>query len=375
MAKFIIKDKEFSNDEKNEYKKLRQLSSLFNISDLSLQILFNRGYKNEKEILHLLNGELKDVHPAEFLTDCEKFTEIVKEAILSKKKIICYSDYDIDGVCSASALCLGVKNAGGIIDFYTNNRFEEGYGITKNGVDDLLAKFPDTNLIITTDNGIVGFEGINHAVKRGIDVIVTDHHEQGDEIPKDALAVINPKRKDCDYPFDGLCGAGVVFKLLISLYYEMNLDLEYIYDLLDIIALATVGDLVPLVDENRIIVKEGLKKISYGKRLAFKKLREGLGVTKVDEETFGYTYGPLINAIGRINGTPGNAIRLFITDDESEMDLIVKELVDLNNERKELTKSQEKLALSLLHEKKELPNVIVLKHKDFHEGVVGLIAG
>lgn len=372
--KYIIPINEYDINEKLQLETLKSDVRLSGISSQAIDILYNRGFKTVEEIEQHLYSNLEDMHPTHLMKDSDKFCEIVIEAIENNEEITNYSDYDSDGVTSSSALVRGIRNAGGKINYYTNNRFIEGYGITPKGVDNLLEKFPNTKLIITTDNGIVGYEGIDYANSLGLKVIVTDHHEPGDTLPN-ALAIINPKRKDCEYPFKGLCGAGVVFKLLLQLYWEMDLDLEYVYDLLDIVAVGTVGDLVPLVDENRILVKEGLKLVRDEKRVVFKKLREALNISKIDEETFGFTYCPILNALGRIDGSPEEAIELLTTDDEMKMEEIIKSLVALNNYRKELTKEQELMGIEMVEGMKDIPHVIVLHHNDFHEGVVGLVAG
>lgn len=372
--KYIIPINEFDINEKLQLENIKKDIRLSGISKQAIDILYNRGFKTVEEIEKHLYSNLDDIHPTYLMKDADKFSEIVKKAIEDGEEMTNYSDYDSDGVTSSALLVRGVRNAGGKINYYTNNRFIEGYGITPKGVDNLLEKFPNTKLIITTDNGIVGYEGIDYANSLGIKVVVTDHHEQGETLPN-ALAIVNPKRKDCEYPFKGLCGAGVVFKLLIQLYSDMDLDLDYVYDLLDIVAMGTVGDLVPLVDENRILVKEGIKLVRDEKRVVFKKLREALNISKIDEETFGFTYCPILNALGRIDGSPEEAIELLTTDDERRMEEIIKSLVSLNNHRKELTKEQELMGIEMVENMKELPNVIVLHHKDFHEGVVGLVAG
>ena len=372
--KYVIPINEYDINEKLQLENLKKDVKLSGISEQAIDILYNRGFKTVEEIEKHLYSNLDDMHPTYLMKDSDKFVEIVKEAIENGEEMTNYSDYDSDGVTSSAILVRGIRNAGGKINYYTNNRFIEGYGITPKGVDNLLEKFPNTKLIITTDNGIVGYEGIDYAVSLGLKVVVTDHHDPGETLPN-ALAIVNPKRKDCEYPFKGLCGAGVIFKLLLQLYWEMDLELDYVYDLLDIVAMGTVGDLVPLVDENRILVKEGLKLVRDEKRVVFKKLREALNISKIDEETFGFTYCPILNALGRIDGSPEEAIELLTTDDEKKMEEIIKSLVTLNNYRKELTKEQELMGIEMVESMKEIPNVIVLHHKDFHEGVVGLVAG
>ena len=373
-VKYVMPIQALSEKEKEQLNNLKNNERLYSLSSSAIDVLYNRGFKTVEEIEKHLFSTLNDIHPSYLLKDSDKFVEIVSEAIRNGDEIVNYSDYDSDGVTSSAITVRAIRNAGGKINYYTNNRFIEGYGITPKGVDNMLELYPNTKLIITTDNGIVAYEGIKYANSLGLKVIVTDHHEPGETLPE-ALAIVNPKRKDCPYPFDGLCGVGVMFKLLIQLYWEMDLDLNYIYDLLDIVAVGTVGDLVPLIDENRIFVKEGIKRVKREDRLVFRKLREALQITKVDEETFGFTYCPILNALGRIDGSPEDAIELLVTDDEQRIDEIISQLVKLNETRKELTKQQENFSIDLVEKMPELPKVIVLYDESFHEGVVGLVAG
>lgn len=370
---------EYSGEDKELLKQLKEDKRLHGISGVALDILFNRGFKTVEDITKHLYSTIDDLYPSYLLKGSDKFCEVVKNSIANNELIINYTDYDTDGILSSATLNRGIKKLGGRIDFYTNNRFIEGYGITPAGVDDLVRKFPDVKLIITTDNGIVGFKGIERAIELGIKVIVTDHHEQGEVLPKGPLAIVNPKRLDDEYPFKGLCGAGVVFKLLLQLYWELDRDLEEVYDLIDLVAIATVGDMVPLVDENRIIVKEGIKRIKNDSKLVFKKLIERLGLSKIDEDTFGFIFAPLLNALGRIKGSPDDAIKLFISEDEAEINELITIVYEVNEYRKSITKTQVDLGVEMVEEiiEKEgkVPNVILLAHETFHEGVVGLVAG
>ena len=177
------------------------------------------------------------------------------------------------GVNSAVIGVTLLRQLGAKAYFYTNNRFTQGYGMMSSGVDAILTQYPETSMIITTDNGIMAFDGVSYAKSKGLDVIVTDHHEPDDVLPE-ADAVVDPKQVDCDYPFRELCGAGVIFKLMHLLYQEMAQPLDPVYAMLDVVALATVGDIVPLVDENRLLVKEGLKLIKAKQRPTFRILEE-----------------------------------------------------------------------------------------------------
>lgn len=361
--------------EKLKLEGLKKDNRLYGLSSIIIDILFNRGLRSVEDIEKHLYSTIKDCHSPALLKDADVFIKYLIEAIKNNEHIVIYTDYDADGVTSCVIALLSLRNIGVNVDYYTNNRFIEGYGITPAGVVDLQKKYPDVKMIITTDNGIVGFDGIKKATELGIKVLVTDHHEQGDELPKEALAIVNPKRKDCEYPFKGLCGAGVIFKLMLLLYFEIGEDIDYAYSLVDFLAVGTVGDMVPLLDENRIFVKEGIKRIKEEQRPVFTKLREALELSQIDEETFGFQYCPMINALGRIDGSPDDAIELFITDDENKMEQIVKKLVEINDYRKTITKEQEEIALNMVDSMPSIPDVIVLHDDVFHEGVVGLIAG
>ena len=242
------------------------------------------------------------------------------------------------------------------------------------GVDQILAMYPETKVIVTVDNGIMAFEGVKYAKDKGLIVVVTDHHEPGAELPV-ADAVVDPKRKDCDYPFDGLCGAGVAFKLMLLMYYKMGKPLETVYDTLDIVGMATVGDVVPLIDENRILVQKGLNMIKEEKRLVFKAFREIFQVKVINAHfTIGFQYVPAINSIGRLDGNPRKAIKMFFEDDYEVVKESVLYLKERNEKRKEMT-TEQCLEAEAMVQVKGLKHVIVAYSPIFHEGLVGLIAG
>lgn len=362
----------YPNTNIDELKKDKRLTG---ISDTVLHILTNRGFKNPEEIERFLFGTLEEgLHDTRLMKDAEKAVQIIKESISNGEQMVVYSDYDSDGVNSAVAMTSPLRNAGAKADFYTNNRFTQGYGMMPSGVDAILEMYPDTKLIITTDNGIMAFEGVRYAIEKGLKVIVTDHHEQGDTLPP-AHAIVDPKRKDCDYPFKGLCGAGVAFKLMLLLYWEMDLPLQPVYDTLDIVALATVGDIVPLIDENRVIVQEGIKLIESGKRDVFRIFKEVTGVKEITAHwALGFVYVPMINAIGRLDGDPRRAIEMFFSEEEQEIRKSIEYLKERNDERKGMTELQYKRAEEIIEEK-GLKKVIVVYDASFHEGIVGLIAG
>lgn len=375
-----LKMPKYNTVEQMKLKELKNDDRLYGLPPIVIDILYNRGLRSVEDIERHLYSTIKDVPSPILLKDADKFVIYTKEAIDNKEHIVFYTDYDMDGIGAGAIGVNGLRHLGAKVDYYTNNRFIEGYGITPAGVIDLQKKFPDVKLIITTDNGIMGFEGIKKATELGIKVIVTDHHEPSkDGIPSDALAVIDPKREDCQYPFKGLCGAGIIFKLLLLLYFEYDVDLNFMYGMLDILAMSTVGDMVPLLEENRIYVKEGIKMIAEEHKMVFTKLREALELSQIDEEVLGFQYCPMFNSIGRIDGSPDMAIELLITEDENLIEESVNKLIEINNKRKDLTSAQEEKGIRMIEDyiKKNhsLPNVIVLHDDEFHEGIVGLIAG
>lgn len=358
------------------FQTLRQNPRLSLIPDLSLEHLIRKGFSDEASIYHLFYDTFQQLHDFRLLEDGVKAIHLIKEAIEKGQKIILYSDYDCDGVIGASLGTLGLRYLGANVYHYTNNRFTEGYGMNIKGLRRLFKTHRDAALIVTIDNGISVTEDImKMARKYGAKVVITDHHEPpADGSLPSADAVVNAKRLDNQYPFRELCGAGLFYKLLIALGWEMNVEMQPIYELADLAGIATVGDVVPLVNENRIIVKESLRLVREEKRPIFRFLREAAGVTTVDEETYGFTYAPLINAVGRITGEVSAVIDMFTSENEEWQKQMAKYLVDMNNYRKDLTLQQQQLALSLMEDQLNDP-IIVLKHEAFHEGIVGLIAG
>lgn len=351
---------------------LRSSKKLCHLPEEILQILMMRGFDTVEKAEKHLYTTLKETHSPFLMKDMDKGVSIMKEAIEKGLEVVNYSDYDTDGVTSGSTMYIGLKNAGAKVNVWTNNRFKHGYGISVVGINAMLEKFPNTQVIITTDNGISAIEGVQYAKDLGMQVIVTDHHEPSAIAPP-ADAVINPKQVDCQYPFKELCGAGVAYKFLLALYWEMDLPLEQVEDLLDIVALGTVADIVPLVDENRVIVREGLQRIREEKRPAFRIMREVTGVSNVNSGTLGFKYAPMINSLSRLTGDPLAAIEMFTNTDEEQTYKTVVSNNEMNELRKEMTEEQMLIADGIL-EGKGLKIVNVVYHDSFHEGLVGLVA-
>ncbi|MFF2531547.1 single-stranded-DNA-specific exonuclease RecJ [Brevibacillus sp. NPDC058079] len=366
---------------------LKTHPALSGINDTSLKILASRGIHTPEDIEKFMYGGIKDLHDPRKMKDAELAVTIIEDSIRNGEHITVYGDYDCDGVGSTATMTMLLKEAGAKVSFFTNNRFVHGYGMCPTGVDDMLAMYPETKLVVTVDNGISAFAGVDYAKEKGLKVVVTDHHDQGETIPL-ADAVVNPKRLDCEYPFKGLCGAGVAFKLMLLLYWNMGLELETVYKTLDIVALSTVADVVPLIDENRIIVAKGLEKISAEERSVFRIFRSVTEVKVINAHyTIGMIYAPMVNAIGRLDGDPRRAIEMFFEDDDQKIEDTVRYLREVNERRKQMTVEQTDIAIAMIEGEldestglrnpggKGLRYINVVYHPDFHEGIVGLIAG
>lgn len=363
---------------KERQETLNRLQNDPNFSHLSratLNILVNRGMDTPEKIKMILAEDVMGQHNPSLLKDSNKLTMHLKQAIESGKHIVVYGDYDSDGACATSIGVLCLRHLGAKVDYFINNRFKHGYGICPEGVSDLVERYPTVDVILTVDNGIVAFEGVQAAVDRGIQVLITDHHEpkpDGSLPPADA--VVDPKRLDDGYPFKGICGATLIYKIMMCLYFEMGESLDYVYSMVDIVGMATVGDVMPLIDENRLFVKESIKSINKNPRYVFQALKEAIGKSSIDEGTYGFQFVPMVNSIGRLTGSIDKAVDLFLSTNRNEVDELVQYLITVNEQRKDLTKKQEDLAISMVEEKGVQP-VIVLAHEDFHEGIVGLVAG
>lgn len=359
----------------NKTLELMKDTRLSHLSEVIISVLSNRGYDTPEKILDFLDTDINKLHDPYLFRDMKKAVESIKEAIKNGWVIIIYSDFDNDGVCAAALLKICLLQLGATVYVYTNNRFEDGYGMCINGVNNILESYPAAKLIITADNGIMCHDSIRYASEHGLSVIVTDHHEAGETIPDAAAAVIDAKVKDEPYPFKEMCGAGVAFKLMLALYQDYEMDLRKVYKHLDLVSLATVGDIVPIVGENRILVEKGLLLINAKKKPSFRWLHEVTGLKEdVDTYALGFVYTPMINAISRLNGSPDEAIEMLISADDELIKKTAETLKKLNEDRKKLTEEQLELALSMINQ--DFPDeVIVLYDEEFHEGIVGLLAG
>ncbi|TCK97797.1 single-stranded-DNA-specific exonuclease RecJ [Natranaerovirga hydrolytica] len=341
------------------------------------KILENRGITDEEDIQKFLNPTLEQLHDPFLLKDMNQAVARVLKAIDKNEKIYIYGDYDVDGITSTSVLYLFLKNElQGNVSYYIPDRLEEGYGVNVNA----LKKIRDegTQLLITVDTGITACEECQYALDIGLDVIITDHHECQDQLPH-AIAVIDPKREDCHYPFDKLAGVGVVFKLIQGIALTVDhIDTEDIYKYLDIVAIGTVADIVPLVDENRVITYNAFKKIPNTWNIGLKallKISDYKEDNKITAGFIGYRLAPRLNAGGRI-GDAKRGVALFITDKEEEAYQIAQELNQENAYRQELEEKIYNEAVKIIEKENNLEEekILVVASENWHHGVIGIVS-
>lgn len=350
-----------------------ELSKKLKISPEISQILKNRGINSEKDSEIFMNPSLEYLRDPFLMKDMGKAVDRIKMAIENNEKIWIYGDYDVDGVSSTSVLCLYFDSIQYPVRFYIPNRLEEGYGINEEAIKYIHSQGCD--LMITVDCGITSVKEVDLANQLGFDVIITDHHECQSEIPK-AYAVINQKQEDCHYPFDMLCGCGVAFKLIQALTPKEEFKTS-LYDYLEIVTLATICDIVPLIDENRIIVKNGLKLMSEGKNIGLKELIKVCGVEsdKIGSSHVGFSIGPRINASGRL-GYSSLGVELFTTKDISKAKEIANLLEEKNNERQmiEAKMYQEAEEIIESNERYKTDKVLVIAKEGWQHGIIGIVA-
>ncbi|MDU4143158.1 single-stranded-DNA-specific exonuclease RecJ [Clostridium sp.] len=360
-----------------------KLTSEYEINPLIARLLANRGIVNKKEASLFLKGTVNDLNDASLMKDMKKAVSIIKDAIEEKKKIVIYGDYDCDGVCSTTILYRTLKKLGANFDYYIPNREDEGYGMNSDRIRKL--KSEGAEVILTCDNGISAMEQVEVAKELGLTVIITDHHDipyiekEGNRINvvPNSDCVINPKQGNCEYPFKELCGAGVALKFSMELVNAMGRSFSEFYDLFQYAAIATICDVVELLGENRIIVKEGLKLINNTSSIGLKALIKATGLEgkEIGEYHFGFVLGPCINATGRLE-TADLSVELLITEDEKYAEELAKKLYDLNVERQELTFDSVESVISKVEE--EIANgekVILVYDEGIHESIAGIVAG
>ena len=367
----------------NKKADFQKIGSEYGIDPVIARLIRNRDIQDMKEIRSYLYGTLAEIPSPWKLKDMERAVQILQKKITQKKKIRIIGDYDIDGVTATCILLKGLKRLNANVDTYIPNRVKDGYGMHEQLIDKALEDGIDT--ILTCDNGIAAAAEIEYAKKEGLTVIVTDHHdipfrdtEDGRIwiIPK-ADAVVNPKQNDCLYPNKNICGAVVAWKLIWALYERLGIDSDEIWDFLELAAIATVGDVMDLQGENRIIVKEGLKKLSSTSFEGLKALicvnnLEGAEITAYH---VGFVIGPCINASGRLD-TAARSLELLLADNMEDAMKLADDLYDLNQSRKAMTEQGKEQAIQSIEENNlGKDRVLVVYLPDCHESLAGIIAG
>lgn len=343
-----------------------------NINEIILKLLNKRGITGDRDITEFLSPKPLRTYDPFLMKGMKEGVSLIVESIKNNKKICIYGDYDADGVTSVSIIKSIIDTASDRADYYIPGRFDEGYGLNMDAIRTIYEQ--GTDLIVTVDCGITSREEVRYAKELGMDIIITDHHNIGGHIPD--CIVIDPKQEDCKYPFKNLAGCGVAFKLAQGIQRELKLPKKVINDLLDIAAIGTIGDVMPLVDENRTIVKYGINRIRSGKRPGLKYLIEksGKDISYITAEDISFGVVPNFNAAGRM-GDAGVAVRFFTETDIDKTKILADNLIELNDKRKEIQERDYLRCVSVYEQRYSefLFPMIVLD--DAHEGVAGIVAG
>ncbi len=356
----------------------QEMAKCHGISPVTARIIRNRDVVGTESVEKYLKGGLKDLYNPYLLKDMELTVSIIREKVREEKRIRIVGDYDIDGVCSTYLLYRALTEIGAYADYEIPDRIRDGYGINESIIRQAAEDGIDT--ILTCDNGIAATAQIRLAKELGLTVLITDHHdimkEEGMEILPPADAIINPKQMACHYPYPEICGGLVAYKLVQALYEAYSISQEKWLEMLEFAAIATVGDVMKLQDENRIIVKEGLKRMGKTKSLGLRKLIEknNLDEDNITAYQIGFVIGPCLNAGGRLH-TAKLALSLLLSESEEEADRMALELKDLNDQRKTMTRQGTEEAVEQVEALYKDHKVLVVYLPSCHESLAGIIAG
>ncbi len=378
---------------------IKSIAKENNISEICASLLYNRGYKTAEDAKRFLSFDDLVTHSPLLLKDVEKAVARIKKALDNDERIVIYGDYDVDGVTSVTMLYLYLKNLGAQVSYYIPNRIGEGYGLSNDAIK-LLSTY-GVSLIITVDTGITAVDEIAYASTLGIDVVVTDHHECHDELP-DAIAVVNPHRPDCEYPFKSLAGVGVIFKVICAyetlVFYDRSRESEAVrniyYRFADLASIGTIADVMPIVDENRMIVKFGLSMLQKSDRIGLNALMEAASLgsnpnvrqvvetkpkfekpKKINSTYIGFTIAPRINAAGRI-ASATQAVELLLSNDIDAAKKLAHELCEINYQRQLEENKIAEEAYKKIENELDLTKqkVIVVADDEWLQGVVGIVS-
>ncbi|SFD33445.1 single-stranded-DNA-specific exonuclease RecJ [Clostridium uliginosum] len=376
-----MREKWFVKNKKVDYKKI---SIKYGISELMSRLIINRDINDDEMIKNYINPDFKNFYDAREMKDIDKAVTILKDKIECNKKIRIVGDYDVDGVISVYILYTALKKCGANVDYEIPDRIKDGYGINESII--YKAQEDDVDTLLTCDNGISAIDPIKYAKELGMTVIVTDHHDIPfieDEnskrtfIASEADAIVNPKQIECKYKFKKICGAAVAFKLIEVLFEKVKIDKDETYKLVEFVAIATVCDVVDLIDENRIFVKNGLMMINTTSNLGLKALMKETKIEDKEIGTYhlGFVIGPCINASGRLDSAK-RGLELLLSQSENEANMLAKELVELNDERKDMTNEGVEKAIELVENSEiKKDKVFLIYIPEVHESLAGIIAG
>ncbi len=366
--------KEIIINSQGDEKDIKHLQEVLNIERSLAVLLLQRGVKTFDEAKYFFRPELKDLHDPFLMKDMEKAIPRIETAIKNNERILVYGDYDVDGTTSVALVYSFLRKFYSEIDYYIPDRYKEGYGISKKGID--YAKETGASLVVALDCGIKAVDKIEYANSIGVDFIICDHHTPGDKIPN-AIAVLDPKRNDCNYPFKELSGCGVGFKFIQAYAATHNMPFEEVTEFLDLVVVSIASDIVPIYGENRILSYYGLKKLNDNPVSGLKAIKIIAGVNEqtltVSDSVF--KIGPRINAAGRIK-SGRDAVTLLISEDLKQAKEIGLLIDNYNNDRKNIDRTITHEALRELGNNLDLRNKksTVLFNKDWHKGVVGIVA-
>ncbi len=353
---------------------VKHLSAALNVNMVIARLLVQRGIKTFDEAKTFFRPRLSDLHDPFLMKDMDRAVERLEQAIANKEKVIVYGDYDVDGTTSVALMYSFLKPRIEEIEYYIPDRYSEGYGISPKSINYAIDN--GYTLVVALDCGIKAVDKIADAKARGLDFIICDHHNPDDEIPP-AVAVLDPKRVDCEYPYKELSGCGVGFKLAQAFCQKNELEQEEIYDLLDLVVVSIASDIVPIKGENRVLAYYGLKKLNSNPGIGLQTIINlaGINGTEITISDIVFKIGPRLNASGRIEHGK-KSVQILVSDDEEKSNLIGEEIDSFNEIRKTLDRDITQEALDMIESSEELQemNSTVLYNRDWHKGVVGIVA-
>jgi len=352
---------------------VRNLNGKIKIPESVAKLLYMRGVTDYSKVFKFFKPTIDKLYDPSLMKGCDLATQRILQCIESKEKVMVLGDYDVDGIIGASMFSLFLKHNDVGVSVFIPNRINQEYGLSNYAIDEAYSQ--GIKLLVAIDCGITATNTVEYANEKGVQIIICDHHQPPDKLP-DAFAIMDPIQQGCDYPFKHLCGTGVAFKLIQSVC-KIRKDEKFAHSLLDFVAIATSSDIVPIVDENRILVNEGFNIINNKPRLSIKALIEKIGIkeSKVNTSNIVFSLAPRINAVGRL-GEASRAVDLLTSEDESVMTELATILDDENANRREIDKIITENAFELYEDEFKAANdyCIVLHNNDWHPGVISIVA-